>query len=108
MTFSSPNLTIIDMMRLLQRWIIVQSILYYEMDFNLVEDSVYDENSNQLMLMIREFPEEYKQTAYYYCMNDFDGNTGFDIRSRLTNKDHEYLTHTATMLKGRFSEVKKK
>ena len=34
--------------------------------------------------------------VYYYAMYDFDGSTGFDIPSRLTKYDLEYLTNIAS------------
>lgn len=96
-------------MELLQRWIIVQSILYYEMDYNIVSDQVYDKNCYQLVEMIKEHPDVYKETQYYYCMFDFDGSTGFDIRGRLNEHDNNYLTHIASNLKNRgFSNEKDK
>ena len=39
---------------------------------------------------------------YYYAMHDFDGSTGFDIPSRLTKKDRDYLTHIASMVHEQF------
>lgn len=82
-------------MSLLQRRIIVHSILYYECDESVISDKQYDALSKQLVNLMKQSPEQLKRTQYYYCMYDFDGSTGFDLRSRLTTKDNEYLTKIA-------------
>ena len=83
----------------LQRRIIVWSIMYYEHDESCVPDSVYDSVSHQLVeLQKKASKEEFKKSTYYYAMHDFDGSTGFDIPSRLTKKDRQYLTHIARVV----------
>ena len=80
----------------LQRYIIIHSILYYDLDTNVITDRQYDRMSKDLVAIMSEMPEDQlKQTDYYYCMYDYDGNTGFDIRDRLTKQDHSYLTRIA-------------
>mgnify|MGYP003298644001 CR=1 FL=1 len=80
----------------LQRRIIVYSIMYYEMNESCVSDREYDEISRQLAKMQREInPKDLRKSTYYYAMHDFDGSTGFDIPSRLTKYDREYLTNIA-------------
>lgn len=83
----------------LQRRIIVWSIMYYEYDESCVPDSVYDSVSHQLVELQKQTSlEEFKKSRYYYAMHDFDGSTGFDIPSRLTEKDREYLRFLATII----------
>lgn len=80
----------------LQRRIIVYSIMYYEMNESCVPDITYDEISQQLVRLQSSVDEaEFKKSTYYYAMYDFDGSTGFDIPSRLTKEDMEYLTRIA-------------
>lgn len=80
----------------LQRRIIVWSIMYYENDESCVPDHVYDSVSRQLAALQKEATqEEWEKSTYYYAMFDFDGNTGFDIPSRLTRKDREFLGNIA-------------
>ena len=78
----------------LQRRIIVWSIMYYEHDESCVPDNVYDSVSHQLV----ELQKKARKSTYYYAMHDFDGSTGFDIPSRLTKEDREYLTHIANVV----------
>lgn len=76
----------------LQRRIIVWSLMYYEFNESCVPDSVYDSVSHQLVeLQKKASKEEFEKSTYYYAMYDFDGSTGFDIPSRLTKEDREYL-----------------
>lgn len=78
----------------LQRRIIVYSIMYYEQNESCVSDQYYDSISHQLVELQRTCdPAEFRRSTYYYAMYDFDGSTGFDIPSRLTKYDREYLTN---------------
>ena len=80
----------------LQRRIIVWSIMYYEHNESCVPDLVYDAVSYQLVELQKSVSkEEFEKSTYYYAMHNFDGSTGFDIPSRLTKYDREYLTHIA-------------
>jgi hypothetical protein len=80
----------------LQRWIIVNSILYYEMDKIIVDDKRFDENARQLVSIMKTLSkEEMKRTDYYYCMYDFDGSTGFYLYSRLNKLDKIKLSDIA-------------
>lgn len=89
----------------LQRRIIVYSIMYYKYNESCVSDNYYDELSHQLVKLQNACdPEEFKKSTYYYAMHDFDGNTGFDIPSRLTKHDFEYLTIIASQVYTRWSE----
>ena len=83
----------------LQRRIIVYSIMYYEHDESCVTDAYYDGISRQLVALMNQCSfEEFRKSTYYYAMYDFDGSTGFDIPSRLTKEDKEYLTHIASIV----------
>lgn len=83
----------------LQRRIIVYSIMYYEMDESCISDKQYDAISQQLVHLQQSVDlEVFKKSTYYYAMYDFDGSTGFDIPSRLTKKDRNYLTEIAGMV----------
>lgn len=81
----------------LQRRIIVYSIMYYEQNESCVSDKYYDSISRQLVELQRTCdPAEFRRSTYYYAMYDFDGSTGFDIPSRLTEYDRKYLTNIAS------------
>lgn len=83
----------------LQRRIIVWSIMYYEHNESCVSDLVYDTASYQLVELQKKVSKmDFEKSTYYYAMYDFDGSTGFDIPSRLTEYDKEHLTHIADMV----------
>lgn len=80
----------------LQRRIIVYSIMYYELDESCISDREHDSISHQLVEMMKTAdPAEFRKSTYYYAMHDFDGSTGFDIPSKLTPYDREYLGNIA-------------
>lgn len=83
----------------LQRRIIVYSIAYYDLNNNIISDRDYDAQCRLLVKLMQEADEiQLRASEYYYCMHDFDGTTGFDIRGRLTTEDREKLTNLARYL----------
>lgn len=87
----------------LQRRIIVYSIMYYENNESCVSDKYYDDISHQLVELQRTAnKKDWEQSTYYYAMYDFDGSTGFDIPSRLTKNDREYLGNIAAHVYARW------
>ena len=92
-------LTDVERLSALQRRIIVYSIMYYDMNESCISDANYDELAYQIVAMQNEMPEDQlKQTTYYYIMYDFDGSTGFHLKSRLTKYDHAYLGGIAAIV----------
>ncbi|MBO7695400.1 MAG: hypothetical protein J6T10_22475 [Methanobrevibacter sp.] len=81
----------------LQRQIIVHSILYYELDNNVINDKKFDCLCKQLLELQQE-TDDYEQTYYYYVFKDFDGNTGFDIWGKLNDFDKWYLRGIAKIV----------
>lgn len=80
----------------LQRRIIVASIIYYDLNDNVISDKAYDSLSKQLVEMQDNLSKQVvKKSRYYYVLYDFDGNTGFDIPYRLKPKEKEYLLKIA-------------
>lgn len=76
----------------IQRRIIVYSIMYYELNESCITDKQYDCISRQLIEYMNTTDKSIlEQTQYYYCMYDFDGNTGYDLYYRLNEKDKMYL-----------------
>lgn len=76
----------------LQRRVLVYSMAYYNRDTNIVSDMEYDGVSRQLAKMQSNLsPEEFQRTRYGYAFEGFDGSTAFDIPSKLSVEDYEYL-----------------
>lgn len=69
----------------LQRFILVNSYLYYEKDDSVITDKQFDEVAKQLVKLQRDY--DISKTQYGYVFYDFDGTTGFDLWERLTAVD---------------------
>lgn len=102
---------ILDKINFLQRKVIINSILYYEMGKSVISDKDFDDISHQLVSLQEQLQDIEDQTTYGYMMFDFDGSTGFDLPSRLSPEDHEYLSLIANRIfykiNGKPKETKK-
>ena len=78
----------------LQRFIIIHSILYYELNNSIISDKKFDRACKQLVEFAK-ITKDYNQTEYYYCFYDFTGETGFYLFDRLKKKDKKYLLNIA-------------
>lgn len=81
----------------LQRVILIHSYLYYEKDNSIWTDKQYDEVSKQLVALQMKHivPWIENNTQYGYVFYDFDGTTGFDLWSRLKQKDKQMVAGIA-------------
>lgn len=91
MRFMNPYWYNHERISLLQRWIIIHSIIYYELDDNVVSDTMWSDNAKQLVEMMEDFPKALKKSDYFYCMGDFDASTGYNLYSSLNKHDKKYL-----------------
>lgn len=75
----------------LQSVVVINSFLYYENDKNVMSDREFDKVAKKLCKMQRRYSQDWikQYTKFGYCMHDFDGNSGFDLWDRLTDKDKE-------------------
>lgn len=83
----------------LQRVIIINSILYYELNTTKMSDKQFDEVCKQLLELEYQTPN-YNKTQYYYVFKDFDGTTGFYIWDRLNKNDKKYLLKLCNYIVG--------
>lgn len=95
MKFTNPYWSNKIKISTLQRWIIVHSIIYYELNSSLVDDFVFDQNARQLVAMQKAYKDEAKESQYWYMFYDFDASTGFHLYDRLDKHDKEYLSKIA-------------
>lgn len=80
----------------LQRQIIVHSIIYYELDNNVISDKEYDTLCKMLINIQKGISKkEYSKTEYYYVFKDFTGETGFYLYGKLDEWDRDYLMDIA-------------
>lgn len=99
MKFQQPY-NIVEKIQLLQRWILVQSFAYYELNDNIASDFQYDSNARQLEELARAYPEEFKRSRYWEYFYDFfdtdDGShatSGFDLLERVKKENKELYRH---------------
>ncbi len=93
MKFRTP-FSVVEKIQLLQRWILVQSFAYYELNSNVASDFKYDANARQLERLVMDNPEDAKRSRYYDYFYDFfdeiEGThmtSGFDLLERVKKKD---------------------
>ena len=78
-----------------QVWI--HSIIYYEFDQNLIDDSTWSKWATELDELQKMYPEESKRAMYYDIFKDFDPSTGHSLPlrdSKMLNKAR-YLINLA-------------
>lgn len=74
---------------LLERWVLVQSYAYYELNDNIASDFTYDENVKQLFELIANNPEDHYNSRYYLFFSKFEPGctSGFELLKKVQKKD---------------------
>lgn len=75
--------------------ILVHSLIYYELDINLVSDSQWSRWAVELAELQRAHPEVANTVIFADAFKNFDGSTGFD----LPYKDEQILNIAYKLLK---------
>lgn len=76
----NTNLTTQEYIDFLQRFIILHSYIYYELDANIISDRQYDLKAKELVKYKNEYPELWKTSMYYKQFgDDYNGATGFTL-----------------------------
>lgn len=76
----------------LQRFIILHSYIYYELNSNVISDKRYDEKSKELVKYKNEYPELWKLSMYYKQFgDDYNGATGFTLYHDLDEHQKEII-----------------
>lgn len=88
--------SIVERIQLLQRWILVQSFAYYELNSNIASDYKYDANAQQLAELKKRYPEEFERSRYHLYFHDYCSEednvhftSGFDLLERVRKTDDE-------------------
>lgn len=82
----------------LQRFILVNSYLYYMLDDSTITDRQFDEAAKQLVELQKNY--DISKTQYGYVFYDFDGTTGFDLWERLTAVDQTVIKTIVRLREG--------
>lgn len=81
-----------------ERQILLHSFIYYHADSNVISDKQYDSLSYGLEKMIKEHPQEFKESEYYHIFYDWTPATGFDLIDRLSEQELYRVTNIANVL----------
>lgn len=80
----------------LQRYIIVHSYIYYELNDNVISDREYDLKAKELVAMKNKFPELWKKSQYRNNFgDDYNGSTGFNLWYSLDDHQKEIIRSIA-------------
>lgn len=86
------GLSIQDYIDFLQRYIIVHSYIYYEMNSNVITDREYDEKAKELVMLKEKYPELWKSSMYYKQFgDDYTGATGFTLYHDLDERQKKII-----------------
>lgn len=98
MRFGNPYFIIGEKIQLLQRWILVHSMIYYNYDTNIISDEEYDKNCRQLKFYMQKYPEI--ETKYSYIF-DYEWR-GYTLDKAINKKDKQnILRDVQILLRGR-------
>lgn len=83
----------------LQRFIIVHSYIYYELNRNVISDKQYDTKAKELVKYKNDYPELWEKSEYYKQFgNAYNGATGFTLYHDLTEHQKEIIRSIAYMI----------
>ena len=74
--------------------ILVHSLLYYELDINLVSDHQWQSWAQELVALQKQYPEASERVIFYEAFRKFDGSSGY----HLPYKDHQVVTIASRLL----------
>lgn len=100
----------VDKLNRLERLVLLHSIIYYELESNVISDYDYNKLTRLLAKKVQQYQDtKLKDTMYYYVFKDYtDGSTGFDLFFKLNKKDKEYLIDLARMVLGHYEAKQNK
>lgn len=80
------GLSVQERIDFLQRYIIVHSYIYYELNKNIISDREYDIKARELSAYRTDYPELWKNSEYYQQFgDDYNGATGFSLYDSLND-----------------------
>lgn len=86
------ELAIQERINFLQRYIIVHSYIYYELDKNIISDREYDAKAKELAKYQNDYPELWRKSEYYKQFgDDYTGATGFTLYHDLDDYQKEIV-----------------
>ena len=90
------ELSVLDRIDFLQRYILVHSYIYYELNNNVISDMQYDSKSRELVKYKDDYPDLWKNSEYYKQFgDDYSGVTGFTLYHDLTDRQKRIIQSIA-------------
>lgn len=95
----SGKLTTQDYINFLQRFIILHSYIYYELDDSVISDKDYDAKAKELVRYKNEYPDLWKSSEYYKQFGDeYNGSTGFTLYHDLNDHQKDIIQSIAALI----------
>lgn len=89
---NKSSLTTPEYINFLQRYIIVHSYIYYELNNNVISDKQYDAKSKELVRYKNDYPELWRTSEYYKQFGDeYNGSTGFTLYHDLNEHQKDII-----------------
>lgn len=93
-------ISIQEYINFLQRYIIVHSYIYYELNDNYISDKDYDAKSKELTKYKNDYPELWKNSMYYKQFgDDYNGATGFTLYHDLDDRQKQIIKSIVNSIK---------
>lgn len=87
-----------DYINFLQRFIILHSYIYYELNDNDISDKEYDAKARELVKYKNEYPDLWKTSEYHKQFgDDYNGSTGFTLYHDLDEKQKTIIRSIAAL-----------
>lgn len=108
MKFKNPYWSKREQFELLEKWILVHACIYYRLSNNIVTDLTYDNNAKQLAKLMKDEPDAFRASRWYYAFDTFVASTGFDLYAKLSYEDDKKILYISNYLISMQEEDSKK
>lgn len=93
------RMKVVDEINFLQRYIIVNSYIYYELNRSAISDKEYDAKAKRLVKYKNDYPDLWRESEYYKQFGDeYNGSTGFTLYYDLDEHQKEIIRSIANMV----------
>ena len=79
------NPKILELINRRENQVLIHSIIYYNLNENIIDDSTWSKWAMELVELMRDYPNEFANSYHYAMFKNFDGSTGFDIANKASN-----------------------
>lgn len=79
----------------MERWILVHSYVYYQLNENIPTDFDYDMTVNQLFELMADDPEAFHRSRYYHIFENYEPGctSGFELLEKVKRSDEMLYRH---------------